>query len=708
MGDVRRLDAGGVTVLVRLEAAAPPEVLYWGASLPELGEGDALSLDASGIVGTWLVPLSSVGAWNEEPGLSGSFGGRGFSPRFGDFEFEGGPSELTFSSTDDRGRLRLEGRLAIEPSGLLALRARVTNLATEPYDLSALTLCLPVPERESEILEETGDWAREHVIQRHEFTYGTHQRVVRNCQPQDVSSVYGTCVPRAGWREGSAHLVHVAWSGNTRVEAQATYQGQRFLRAGEWLAPGEVTLARGESYETPWVYASAGEGLDEVAHRFHAHVRALPSHPRTPRPVTINTWEAVGFHQDEAKLRELADVAARVGVERFVLDDGWFSTRRWDDAGLGDWWVAPDVFPDGLRPLADHVHGLGMQFGIWFEPESANVDSEVFRAHPDWVLRPEGAEGRLPADVRNQQVLNLAIPACFDHVLGQMCAVIEEVGADYVKWDHNRELWEAGDARTGRAAYHEQTLACWRLMDALHERFPGLELESCASGGGRIDLGVMERAQRVWGSDDLDPVERWHIHDGTDLILPPEVVGCHIGKPKSNATGRISTLQTRAAGSLLYHLGIEWDITQLDEEELGRLAEWVSAYKRVRGMTERGTLVHSFVSKAVPAVRGIVSEDGRQAVYVLFCEETSPFEACQPVPLPGLRADVRYRVRALPGVWQQDRWAMRLKTGWWRDGGSVELTGALLGAVGLEFCKMNPGTAVALACEAVGDGAADA
>lgn len=198
MGDVIKLDAGGVTVLVRQEPTAPPEVLYWGRSLPELGEADARALDAPGLGGTWLVPLSSVGSWNEEPGLSGTFDGRGFSPRFGPFEVEASASELSFSSTEERGRLRLEGRLAIEPSGLLALCARVTNLADEPYGLGSLTLCLPVPERESEILEETGDWAREHFVQRHEFTYGTHQSVVRNCQPQDASSVYGTCVPGAG------------------------------------------------------------------------------------------------------------------------------------------------------------------------------------------------------------------------------------------------------------------------------------------------------------------------------------------------------------------------------------------------------------------------------------------------------------------------------------------------------------------------------
>ncbi|MGI6755722.1 MAG: alpha-galactosidase [Atopobiaceae bacterium] len=701
MSNIIKLDAGGVSVLLRQKPQEPPEILYWGAALPEITQIDECGINSSGLVGTWLIPLSSVGSWNEEPGLSGSYGGRGSSPLFGDFMVEHSTSQLTFCSEDTAGRLRLEGAVEIEPSGLLALRAKLTNLSDVVYNLDALTFCLPVPERESEIIEETGDWAREHVIQRHAFTYGTHQRIIRNAQPQDVSSVYGTCEPGADWQKGAVHLVHVAWSGNTRVEAQSNYQGQRFLRAGEWLAPGEIALAQGEPYETPVVYASTGEGLDEVAHRFHAHVRALPSHPNTPRPVTINTWEAVGFHQDEGKLRKLAEVGQRVGVERFVLDDGWFSTRRWDDAGLGDWWVAKDVFPHGLKPLADYVHELGMQFGIWFEPESANVDSEIFSAHPEWVLRPDGAEGHLPADVRNQQVLNLAIPACFDHVLNQMCAVIEEVGADYVKWDHNRELWEACDTRTGLPAYHEQTRACWRLMDALHERFPGLELESCASGGGRIDLGVMERAQRVWGSDDLDPQERWHIHDGTDLLLPPEVVGCHIGKPKSNATGRISTLQTRAAGSFLYHLGIEWDITTLDDEELDRLADWISAYKSCREMLEQGTLVHAFVSKATPAVRGIVSGDKKQAVYVLFCEETSPYEACQPVRLPGLSENLHYKVGALPGVWQADRWAMRLKTSWWKDEKTVELSGALLAHVGLECPKMNPGTAIALACEAV-------
>ena len=699
MSDIIKLRAQDVCALIRTKSGATPELLYWGRDVPASSDADGENLVAAGLRGVSVVPLASADSWNEEPGLVGTFSGRGFSPRFAEFDVTvSGESRVEFSGVDDAVRLRLEGSVSLEPSGLLSVSARVTNLSEEPYDLDALTLCLPLPVQETIVMDEMGTWGREHNLYTHEFTPGIHRRQVTNCMPSDSSAVHGTCEPGTTWARGSAHLVHVAWSGNTRTEVESNYQGWRFVRAGEWLAPQEISLQEGESYASPTVLASCGDGLDMVAHRFHAHERALAAHPKTPRPVTINTWEAVGFHQEEGKLRELAAAAAKVGVERFVLDDGWFSTRRWDDSGLGDWWVAEDIWKDGLKPLADYVHGLGMQFGIWFEPESANVDSVLFREHPNWILRPEG---HLPADVRNQQVINLAIPECYDQVFSQMCAVIEELGADYVKWDHNRELWEAGDTRTGKQAYHEMTLACWHMFDELHERFPELEVESCASGGGRIDLGMMERAQRVWGSDDLDPLERWHIHDGTDLVLPPEVVGCHIGKPQSNATVRISNLQTRAACSFLYHLGIEWDITSIGDEEQQRLAKWVAAYKRWRTVMESGTLVHGFVSKGMPAVRGLVAEDRSSAVYVLFCEETSPFDACDPVALPGLDPARTYRIEPLRGVPQDDRFALRLKTTWWKGEKTVELTGEALGSVGMVVPKMNPGNAVVITCTAV-------
>ncbi len=234
------------------------------------------------------------------------------------------------------------------------------------------------------------------------------------------------------------------------------------------------------------------------------------------------------FDHDLDELIGLAELGAKVGVERFVLDDGWFLGRRDDTAGLGDWRVDPAVWPQGLAPLVSAVRDLGMDFGLWFEPEMVNEDSDVARAHPDWILAPGG---RLPLAARNQQVLNLTIPQAFDHVLESMSALIGELEIAYVKWDHNRDLVEAGERSTGEPRVHTQTLAVYALMDELKRRHPGLEIESCSSGGGRVDLGVLQHTDRVWASDCIDALERQRIQRWTGQLLPPELVGSHVGAP---------------------------------------------------------------------------------------------------------------------------------------------------------------------------------
>ena len=250
---------------------------------------------------------------------------------------------------------------------------------------------------------------------------------------------------------------------------------------------------------------SWGDGLTELSARFHDEWRARPQHPRRPRPVTLNTWEAVYFDHSLDKLTALADAAAGVGVERFVLDDGWFTGRRDDTAGLGDWFVDESVWPDGLHPLIDHVRELGMEFGLWVEPEMINPDSDLARRHPDWILRGRMA---LPPSARQQQVLDLAHPEAYAYIAGRLHALLDEYPIAYLKWDHNRDLVDAGSGPEGVARVHAHTLAVYRLLDELKARHPGLEIESCASGGARVDLGILDRTDRIWTSDSLDPLER--------------------------------------------------------------------------------------------------------------------------------------------------------------------------------------------------------
>jgi len=448
-----------------------------------------------------------------------------------------------------------------------------------------------------------------------------------------------------GFRTGEVWAVHVAWSGNHVTYAERVHEGRGVLGGGELLSSGEVILAAGETYESPWLYAAySAAGIDGISAAFHGWLRARPSHPVRPRPVVLNTWEAVYFDHDLARLRGLADVAARVGVERFVLDDGWFRHRRDDKAGLGDWYVDEGVWPAGLSPLIEHVTGLGMEFGFWVEPEMVNPDSDLYRAHPDWVLGP--GDGTLPVPSRNQQVLDLANPDAFAYVLARLDELLRDNDVAFVKWDHNRDLIAAGHA--GRPGVHVQTLAAYRLLDELRARHPSVEIESCSSGGGRTDLEILERTDRVWASDCNDAVERQTIQRWTALLLPLELIGAHVGPPRSHTTGRTQSLSFRVATALFGHFGIEWDIAS--ESDLTDLTGAVSFYKSVRALLHTGKLVRGDHPDPSATVTGVVAQDGSAAVFGYTQLTSSERTAPASMRMPGLTPTRRYSVAVVtPG-----------------------------------------------------------
>jgi alpha-galactosidase len=447
--------------------------------------------------------------------------------------------------------------------------------------------------------------------------------------------------PGFGFRRGEVWGVHVAWSGDHRHYVERLSTGAQVVGGGELLLPGEVRLGAGESYSSPWVYAAYGDGLDAQASRFHRYLRARDTHPARPRPVTLNVWEAVYFDHDLARLTDLAERAAALGVERYVLDDGWFRHRRNDRAGLGDWYVDETVWPDGLSPLIDRVTGLGMEFGLWFEPEMVNEDSDLFRAHPEWAMQ---TGGRLPVRARSQQVLNLGIPEAFDYVLERMTAILDEYDIAYIKWDHNRDLVDAGSRPTGRAGVHEQTLAAYRLMAALKERFEGLEIESCASGGGRVDLGVLEHTDRVWVSDCIDPLDRQEMVRWTSQLLPPELLGAHVASGASHTTGRSHPLSFRAGTAVFGHFGIEWDLARATEAELADLGAWIGLYTSQRALLATGDVVRADPFDEGVDVHGVVAPDRSSALFFVAFVGRSVVAPPGRFTLPGLDPEVRYRV----------------------------------------------------------------
>src|SRR5690625_1469466 len=338
-----------------------------------------------------------------------------------------------------------------------------------------------------------------------------------------------------------------------------------------------------------------------------------------------------------------------------------------------------------------------MQFGLWFEPEMVNPDSELFRAHPEWVLAPTG---RLPLPARHQQVLDLAHPGAYAHVRDQILAILAEYRIDYIKWDFNRDLLEPGHQPTGQAGAHQQTRAVYRLLEEIRAAHPQLEIESCASGGGRADLGILHRTDRIWGSDCIDPLERQQIEAGAQLLLPPELIGSHIGGPVRHTTGRAQSLDFRAGTAFFAHRGIEWDITGASPEELARLRTWIDTHKAHRELLHSGRVVHADHPDEALWVRGVVAHDARSAVYALTQLRTSPLAAPRRVRLPGLDPAATYRVAPLaPG----DRTDGRAGLGappWWTE--AATLPGAVLANIGLEAPALNPEQLVLLHAQRVG------
>jgi alpha-galactosidase len=362
--------------------------------------------------------------------------------------------------------------------------------------------------------------------------------------------------------------------------------------------------------------------------------------------------------------------------------------------------VSADVWPDGLHPLVDRVTGLGMEFGLWFEPEMVNADSDVARTHPEWVM---SARRDWPVESRHQQVLNLAIPEAYDHVKAQMCAVLDEYDIGYIKWDHNRDLVEAGNQLDrGRPGVSAQTHAVYRLLDELRAAYPTLEIESCSSGGARVDLEILERTDRVWVSDNIDPLERQHMLRWTAQLVPPEFLGSHIASGRSHTTGRVHRLAFRGATAVFGHLGIEWDLTEATADDLAELSAWVEFFKAERKLLLSGTLVRMDTHDEHLFVHGVVAPDRSAAIFAMAVVGSLDSSPGPRVRLRGLDAEASYRLRpVLVGAGPSGLVA----PSWWGAGDAgypgVVLSGAALAEVGVAAPVIHPEQAVLLRAQRV-------
>jgi alpha-galactosidase len=657
-----QLRRGGVSFILDVAGPQLPRVVHWGADLGELGDEEIAALPGALFV-HWSaqterspIPVTvspeRAQSWSGWPGLSGHRAGLASQPLF---DLQGAEVEeltdrvrLTYRGVDPTAELQLTGEIELTDSGVVRIRQSLLNTAGggDPYTVADLIMMLPVPDQVVELVDFTGRWSNEAQPQRIPLRQGSWLREQRRGRTgPDTPLLLMAGSAGFGHQSGSVWGVHLGWSGDQRYLAQRLNSGVTLLGGGEILEAGEVMLAAGESLTTPWLYGSHSDrGIDGVSARLHAYVRARPSHPRRARPVVLNTWEAVYFEMSYDRLSALAEVAAEIGVERFVIDDGWFGSRRNDKSGLGDWQVSPAVWPAGLRPIADRVRELGMEFGLWFEPEMVNLDSDLARAHPDWVI---GTPGRMPPPWRSQQVLDTAHPDAFAYLLDQIGTLVKECGIAYIKWDHNRDIADPvhrGGPNAGRPAIHDQTLATYRLMDQLREQHPGLEIESCSSGGARIDFGILERTDRIWASDCIDPVERLRIVPGIATLVPLELIGAHVASGRSHTTGRQHDLALRMAVALFGHTGFEWDLTTTTPSERLELSNFVALAKSLRPLLHSGQFVQLDRPDAGTTAFGVVGLGATAAVFLLARTATDVREGTANLRLAALDPTTPYLV----------------------------------------------------------------
>ena len=353
----------------------------------------------------------------------------------------------------------------------------------------------------------------------------------------------------------------------------------------------------------------------------------------------FNTWEAMYFDLSLERLQALADSAAELGVERFVLDDGWFKNRKSDRAGLGDWTVEETVFPDGLGPLIETVQARGMEFGLWIEPEMVNPDSDLYRAHPDWILSTPPAPLILS---RNQLVLDLTRAEVQDYLFNCIDGLLSQYPIAYLKWDMNRTINQPGNTE-GRAVTHYQTMSLYQLLGRVRAAHPLVEIESCSSGGGRADFGILAYTDRIWPSDSNDALDRLAIQKGFSMFFPAEFMGAHVGPKDCHITGRSISMATRAGVALFGDMGIEANLLDMDKDEKAELTAAVALHKQHRQLIHSGELVRLDTQDFENSF-GIVAEDREEALFSYTLLASSPNTHAGRLHFSGLNPDRLYTV----------------------------------------------------------------
>ncbi|HJO94555.1 MAG TPA: alpha-galactosidase [Victivallales bacterium] len=697
MVKIIKLNSKNITFILKSLDDNIPEIIYWGKKLDsDIDENNLIKSIDRPIPQAFLDDDIEISLLPEEgqgyfgaPGLSGHSQSKSWTTQFKTKNLDSWKSECAICCTDDIAKLKLDIAVELDyDTDVLQLKYTLTNTGNVTYELSSLKTTLPVPRSVNELMSFHGRWSHEFQTSRHEWIHGSYSRENRKGRTSSDNIPY-LITGEKGFKEtqGEVYGFHLGWSGNTEYSASILSDGRRVIQFSELLFPGEINLKPNMSYDTPVLYASySSHGLNKLSNSFYNFLRKsnkfMPMVKKV-RPVHFNTWEALYFDHNKKTLCELVEKAADLGIERFILDDGWFVDRNGERTGLGDWFVDKKKYPDGLKPLIDFVNKNNMEFGLWFEPEMINPNSNLYRKHPEWVLGVDGYNQKLG---RYQYVLDLSNSDAYEYILDRLDSLLCEYNIKYIKWDMNRDLSQPGNG-DDHPSVHNQVLNFYKLLKTLNSKHPDVEIESCSSGGSRVDFGVLRYTDRIWTSDCNDALERQNIQKGFSYFLPPELMGSHFGPSPAHTTLRRSSLQFRILTSLFGHLGFEQNVLTLSDDEFVQLKHYVKLYKNYRSLIHSGFSFRLDTCDPNLFVNGVISKDITKVLLAVNQLKMPEFMIPERIKIPYLNNNNKYRITVIDKP-VETAFIMKKEPDWISK--PIELTGELISEIGLQLPVMDP------------------
>lgn len=538
-----------------------------------------------------------------------------------------------------------------EDCDVITRSVRIKNTSNKVmYLTKALSACLNLDTDVSDILSLHGSWARERHIQRSKIEYGSYVTESLRGEPGHQANPFIAVLSEGCTQnKGDIYAMNLIYSGNFMARVQKEQFGRVRMSIGIHPERFCWKLGSEDEFQMPEVIMQYScNGIGGMTRNFHDFFRKylLPEKwVEAERAILINNWEATYFDFDDDKLVKIAEEASKLGIDMLVMDDGWFGRRNSDDSSLGDWFVNEDKLKGGLKSLVDRINNLGMKFGIWFEPEMISPDSDLYRQHPDWMI---ASGGRTPGMCRNQYVLDYSRQEVTDYIYDRLYTILKSTNIEYVKWDMNRSIAEAGGLclPVDRQAevMHRHVLALYKLQERLISDFPYLLLENCSGGGARFDAGMLYYSPQIWCSDNADPIERLMIQEGTHLVYPLSTTGTHVADSPNHVNGRVTPFDTRADVAITGTFGYELDVTRISVEERDKIPGQIEKYKKYRKLVQTGDYyrIASFRENGRFDSYMIVSKDKNKAVLVFVQVIAESNIINRKIKLSGLAEDKNY------------------------------------------------------------------